>query len=271
MFYHYHAYGASRWSPRKPDVIVGGVVGLCCLVSGAKWYAERSSDKRHDQRLLNFMRNNFACSLHNVRQGRWWVMLTCSVMHSGPIDLAFNMHTLWGLGQHIIMILGAPSLFGIWVFAGLGGSAAYLGWQLHQIKQRKKRVGRMPNQNGRRLDGVRVTQEYDSHIYRLERYRATNGASGSLAGLLGALMCYDPMTPVMFYAVFPMRVWGVNLVLALVDVVCTAKGYSTSLGNGRLLGGLASGFIYCYAKCQKFSISPAWTMMGGMGRILPTC
>lgn len=259
MSYHYHAYGSPRWALRKPDVIVGGVVGLCCLVSGANWYAERISDKRHDQRLLNFMRNNFACSLHNVRQGRWWVMLTCSVMHSGPMNLALNMCTLWGLGQQITMILGAPSFLGVWIFAGLGGSAAHLGWQLHQIKQRKK------NQNPKRLD---ARTNWD--INRLERYRAAIGASGSLTGLLGALMCYDPMSPVMFYTVFPMRVWGVNLVLALVDVVCTAKGYSSWLGHGGLLGGLASGMIYYYAKCQKVSTSPAWGMMRGIGRILPT-
>lgn len=161
------------------------------------------------------------------------------------------------------MIFGALAFLAIWVFAGLGGSAANLGWQLHQIKQRRKK-------NGKRLDVRTRFQQCNSDMYRLERYRAAIGASGSLAGLLGALMCHDPMTPVMFNAVFPMRVWGVNLVLALVDVVCTAKGYSPWLGHGGVLSGLASGIVYYYAKGQKLSMRPARNILSGIGRTLPT-
>lgn len=76
---------------------------------------------------MEFMRNNWTASLPNLREGRWWTLVTAAFSHS---DLGHLAVSLWGLyqGSKIIQLIGvsAPRLVVLALGSGAAGSAGYL-------------------------------------------------------------------------------------------------------------------------------------------------
>lgn len=63
-----------------------------------------------------------------VRRGEWWRLLTATFMHIDPLHLAMNMVALWQVGTVLEPHYGRGRFVGLYLAAGLAGSAVSLAW-----------------------------------------------------------------------------------------------------------------------------------------------
>ena len=219
---------SSTWDIYKPRVVTGGLIGLCCGLFGYNWYSE----SRTDTNGMAFIHQNFVSSPENLRAGRWWTVVTSSVMHfSGP-HLFMNMYSLWAVGPICIGAFGVANFIGLWVVAEVACSSAHLYWKNRGEQLRRK------------LQGWRFSSNRAEFA---PTYGGAVGASGSLLGMTTLLMCLRPSLPV-----YPMFIpiatplWAFNLAFASFSVYCLTNEALPWLGHAGHLGGMAGGVIYYY-------------------------
>jgi membrane associated rhomboid family serine protease len=61
-----------------------------------------------------------------VAQGDWWRLITAAFLHANIIHIAFNMFALWVIGGPVETYLGRARFLGLYLVAGLAGSAGAL-------------------------------------------------------------------------------------------------------------------------------------------------
>ena len=61
-----------------------------------------------------------------VHQGDWWRLFTAAFLHYGPLHLALNMYSLYWVGSVLETVIGPWRFLGLYVAAGLVGSAGAL-------------------------------------------------------------------------------------------------------------------------------------------------
>jgi membrane associated rhomboid family serine protease len=61
-----------------------------------------------------------------VNNGGWWRLITAAFLHANLIHLGFNMLALWWIGAPVEHYLGRIRYIGLYVVAGLAGSAGAL-------------------------------------------------------------------------------------------------------------------------------------------------
>ncbi|MCJ1454158.1 hypothetical protein MMC28_004508 [Mycoblastus sanguinarius] len=226
----YHEYGPplSYWNRNKPNIVVGGIIGLCTAGFTYSWYAEQVFLRTRKHKRLDSIRNNFVCSLDNWRAGRWWTLITPSVMHFGGTHLFLNMLGLWSFSFTFVSLFGVSGLAGIWLAGGTACSAASLIWQGYLEKESKNRAG------------------YKGHNSHLDqRPSGSVGASGSILGLSAATMCRIPSLRVSLIGL-PVPLWGTNLGFAAFSVYCMVNDAFPGIGHAGHLGGMAGGIAYFY-------------------------
>jgi membrane associated rhomboid family serine protease len=61
-----------------------------------------------------------------VQHGDWWRLITAAFLHASIIHIAFNMLALWWIGAPVEEYLGRTRYIGLYLVAGLAGSAGAL-------------------------------------------------------------------------------------------------------------------------------------------------
>ena len=61
-----------------------------------------------------------------MKQGDWWRLITAAFLHANVIHIAFNMFALWVIGGPVEQYLGRARYLGLYLVAGLAGSAGAL-------------------------------------------------------------------------------------------------------------------------------------------------
>ncbi len=61
-----------------------------------------------------------------VDHGDWWRLITAAFLHASIIHIAFNMLALWWIGAPVEQYLGRARFIGLYLVAGLAGSAGAL-------------------------------------------------------------------------------------------------------------------------------------------------
>src|ERR1700710_323692 len=61
-----------------------------------------------------------------VDHGDWWRLLTAAFLHASIVHIAFNMLALWWIGAPVEQYLGRARYIGLYLVAGLAGSAGAL-------------------------------------------------------------------------------------------------------------------------------------------------
>ena len=172
---------------------------------------EVKQGSRNAYAILKSLKNNFVLSRDNIREGRYWVMLTSSFAHANFEHLLFNMLSLWGFGQAFIRTFGVGQFAVIWIGSSVVGSALQLGyWE--KIK----------------MPGV--------------GYEAV-GASGSIFGILSALsFVYPRMSVLLVFIPMPLRICMLGS--AAFSLGAVSQGWLPWMGHIDHLGGMAFGFMY---------------------------
>jgi membrane associated rhomboid family serine protease len=70
--------------------------------------------------------NNWALYGPLVHHGDWWRLITAAFLHASIVHIAFNMLALWWIGAPVEQYLGRARFVGLYLVAGLAGSAGAL-------------------------------------------------------------------------------------------------------------------------------------------------
>ena len=139
------------------------IVGTCVTVYAWYYLAEsrmrtHGSPKIRDA--LQSFQKNMVLSLRNVREGRYYTVVTSAFTHLGLAHLAFNMITLYSFAPLVITTWGVPIFASLYFGAAVSGSFAELWWwKTHEVI------------------GVE---------------RKAVGASGAIFGIIGSIACAAP-------------------------------------------------------------------------------
>jgi rhomboid protease GluP len=145
-----------------------------------------------------------------IQAGEVWRLLTSNFIHIGIIHLIFNLYALWALGPLTEKSYGRRRFFMIYILSGLGGSIA-------------------------------------SFLFTTA---LSAGASGSIFGLLGALLYYSYKRPYL---------WKSGLGMNLVIVIFVDFGFGLiqpGIDNFAHLGGLLSGTMTSILLTKSKPIDP---------------
>lgn len=209
----------SRWRSGldMSNVLTLGALGLFCAAFGFEQYARAEASQHRNWQPTKFVRDNLVLSLRNIREGRWWTLITYSFTHLATMHLFFNSIALLSSGPHIVTAFG-PSVFAIaWVGSALSCAGAGLWWD--------SRLGR----------------ESD-HV----------GASGVVFGFLTTIAFLSPRSQVQVFPImFPLPMYGVMLGTAGLTALCLGNSWFPSIGHAGHLGGMGFGALYYLAYLKR--------------------
>jgi membrane associated rhomboid family serine protease len=204
----------------SPNAVVGGTIALCTSVWLYSVIANEESTKpkqwgQRQKQKLELFRENFVASRANLKQGRWWTLVTHTFAHTEWWHLGMNMMALWSLGPYLIALHGARTFALVWLTAGAGGAAVQIYWPEIVREAMKRKIISKPfgNVHGNEL-GL--------------------GASGSISGLFGVLACTIPrvfMPQALLFAGF--------------SAVCLTYDFLPGVGHINHLGSMAIGASTC--------------------------
>lgn len=253
--YQNHYTSESFWARNKPEIVAGGLIGLCCGTFCFQWTAARLAEQG-DHAFSDLVRRNFISSAENIREGRWWVLITSSFAHVNLTHLAFNGLALWGFAGGCVQLIGVPYFLLLWVCTASTSSAAQIGWQNRLERLRKEMVGRRWDKAGdSTLLGIPISRERALAISGGSgalgvHYGGSEGASGVICGLTGLLLCLRPRMPIRQFIFLPMPLWLAQVVFVAGSAYCMATGSLPVIGHAAHLGGTAAGIAYYYAAAR---------------------
>jgi membrane associated rhomboid family serine protease len=156
--------------------------------------------------------NYFALSLHGLKQGYVWQLLTFQFMHAGWLHLIFNSIAIFFFGRQIEMIFGSARFLTLYFSSGIVGGLVQMLFALA-----------FPTFNG-----------------------AVVGASAGGYGLVAAFAALnwtERFTLFIYFMPVAMRgrtlFWGV-IVLAVIGILTPNSG----VANAAHLGGILTGFVF---------------------------
>lgn len=194
-------------------LIVGTVVAGCVALYGYEQFQEMEikNGSRKAYGALQNVKKHFVLSLDNIREGRYYVILTSAFAHVNGTHLLVNMMALWGFGKTTVQLFGLRHFAMIW-----WGSAA-LG-SILQLEYWKK--------------FERPGLKYESV-----------GASGGVFGIMSALSFVYPQMRV-WLVVIPMTLRMCMTISVALSVGAIKEGWLPQIGHVNHLGGMAFGFVY---------------------------
>lgn len=203
-----------RGTPLQVVLVLGGIIVACGAVFLMSRYLRPE-----------LMIGHFACSWSNVMvHKRYYTLLTSAFTHFGGMHLLFNMVTLWGIAQPVLMTLGVGEFMAFFVASSIFSSLTQLAYDRFLSRP-----------------GCRAMALMRPHV----------GASGALLAVFGFIVAVWPENGynIMF---IPVR-WSAEslaLVLAAFDVggmlIKTLLGQHRgfAIGHACHFGGLVFGYAY---------------------------
>jgi membrane associated rhomboid family serine protease len=156
-----------------------------------------------------FMRRNFLLNEYNLRNGRFYTIVTSAFSHMNLMHLAANMIGLWFFGVPLEAAIGAGGLLAVYM-AGAFGSFAALTYQF----------------KGRRY-----------------RYALPNvlGASGATSAIFCYFICGNPWQPVLLFFIPMPAILAGLVIFGLGGSISEPVSHAGHVGGG--LAGAAYYFL----------------------------
>ena len=245
----YPGFPQSFWQRKKPDIVVGGVMALCSAVYVGNWWADQRARNLHDVKPLKFLHKNFVCSLENVREGRWWVMLTSSITHFDLIHFGLNMVGVWSFGRLILYNFGTVAFLGAWTLGGFACAVSSLLYNQRRLEYAKTNTGRRLGTKGQKEQQRRIwfAPKYDLDVEPL--YGGSVGASGSILSLAAVAACLAPRLRIGLipFPFLTLQLWVWLAGETALSLYCMDTGLFPSISHAGHLGGTAAGIASYYA------------------------
>ncbi|KAJ9480252.1 Rhomboid protein 1, mitochondrial [Pseudozyma hubeiensis] len=208
---------SDRHLSRLPRNFVLYTILLLNFLVFASWmYASESLRKFSDPRPYIFLSKNFLSGLTNVREGRWWTMLTSCVSHEQLNHFLVNMVSLAFMAPPVLALTGPTTFVLLYFGAGMVSSiVSMIGKSL------------VPPEQKRGVGGSGFS----------------HGASGSVYAIMSTFACVHPTATFLIFFVIPAPAWAcVSGIFAwdLWHAAKTPKGRTDSAGHvGGILAGIA--------------------------------
>lgn len=207
----------TRLFSRLPsNFVLYTIIGLNILVFGSWMYAAETLRKFSDPRPYIFLSKNFLSGLTNVREGRWWTMLTSCVSHEQLNHFLVNMVSLAFMAPPVLALTGPTTFVLLYFGAGIVSSVvSMVGKQLVPPKDERRGLGSF-----------------------------SHGASGSVYAIMATFACVNPTATFLIFFVIPAPAWAcVSGIFAwdLWHAAKTPKGRTDSAGH---VGGILAGILF---------------------------
>ena len=163
------------------------------------------------------------------KRGEWWRMLTCGVVHTDYMHLAFNMISLFMFGGWFEHVISSWRFGMVYVLGVLAGSFA----------------------------SVIVHRNAPSYM--------AVGASAGVSAVIGAATVIYPDLPIMLLIIpFPMPAWVFGCLFIVYAVVFASRGVD-NVGHEAHLGGMLAGMTLVAAFYPGIALDHAYAIIAMLG------
>ncbi|KAH9007083.1 rhomboid-domain-containing protein [Lactarius hatsudake] len=200
-----------RFDNTPPVYIIFGILGINGAVFAAWSYVQMFQGTLYRppsaKWLARWLQDNFINSYENLRDGRFWTLVTSTFSHAQFGHALFNGLTFWFLAPTALTVLGNTQFLALYLGSGAFASLVSLVWN----KERN----------------------YHSH-----------GASGAIYALASFFAFAAPRARFLLFFVLPMPAWACIGGIACFDVYNAFTRQFPSLDSAGHVGGLAGGALY---------------------------
>jgi len=172
-----------------------------------------------------FMIDNFTISIHNLKEGRVWTLLTSTFSQKEFFHLVFNMITLYFVGGRMLEVLGRSRFLKLYIIGGLCSTAATVAISL-------SKTANTPTE--------KIIREYSRSL----------GASGSVMSCVVLYGLLFPRSIVMINFILPVPAALMVAMYILIDLYGLEYG-SGGVNNVGHLAGAAYGIAYYLYNLRK--------------------
>jgi len=196
------------------SIVIWGILGINAAVF-LVWNFAASNIKMGNPSIYITMRRHFLQSAQNLREGRYWTLLTSCFSHQDTFHFLFNSIALYTIAPTVLAALGNARFVGFYLASGVISNLFSHYWHSY----------------------ARPDPNYSSH-----------GASGAVSAAMAFSTCLEPTATFLLFGIVPMPAWF------LVGGLLAYDGYNTwfDVKNGvnaaAHIGGLAAGFAYFFRK-----------------------
>lgn len=205
------------------------MVAVCVSLTAWGLWAVNQEEHHDNGAPFKFIRENFVSSLTNMREGRWWTLLTPTVMHLHPVHLIANMLCLGSIGPVFVSFFGVPTFVVLWVGAGVVASTTSL---LHDYFKEKD-------------ESAATTIDTTTPAPTSPQSETIGlGSSGSLFGMVSFIACADPLFDLgVLMLPIALPAWQLVGGFAVLSASAIAFDWAPYIGHDAHLGGMAAGVL----------------------------
>jgi len=156
--------------------------------------------------LARWLQDNFINSYENLRQGRFWTLITSTFSHAQPGHALFNGLTFYFLAPTALAVLGNTQFLILYLGSGAFSSLLSLAWN--------------------------------------KRNHHSHGASGAIYALASFFAFAAPRAQFLLFFVVPMPAWACIGAIACFDVYNAFTRRFPTLDSAGHVGGLTAGALY---------------------------
>ncbi|TFK27084.1 hypothetical protein FA15DRAFT_567481, partial [Coprinopsis marcescibilis] len=208
--------------PRRPpsffdrisdNTIIYGILGLNILVFGMWYMADQKLRLERDPQAVVWMFKNFTSSIENLKQGRFWTLLTSCFSQRDFSHIIFNAFTFYFTAPAVLYMLGARKFLWVYIGGGLVSSATSL--------------------------------IYANYITQSDR--PSLGASGAIFSIVTFLACAAPTMIFRLYGIVPVPAWLLVSGLFGYDAYQTVNKTQGTVDTVGHIGGVLAGIAFFIA------------------------
>lgn len=203
------------WSRFDARAVILAVIGVNTLVFVGWAWARENMQRFADPRAMITMSKNFLSGEINMREGRWWTLLTSCFSHEAPMHLLFNMVTLGFMSPPVVALTG-PTMFLV-LYCG-GGIISSV------VSMVGKRVFETEEQRRRRP--------------------FSHGASGSVYAIMSTFACVQPRAQFLLFFVLPLPAWACVSGIFAWDVAQAVLNPGQRTDSAGHIGGVMAGILF---------------------------
>ncbi|KAI0002993.1 hypothetical protein BJV74DRAFT_814735 [Russula compacta] len=201
-----------RFNRIPANYIVFGVLGINGVVFAGWSYVQIFRGTVHARPpsakwLARWLQDNFINSYENLREGRFWTLVTSTFSHTQPGHALLNGLTFWFLAPTALAVLGNTQFLVLYLTSGAFASLSSLAWN--------------------------TERNYHSH-----------GASGAIYALASFFAFAAPRAQFLLFFVLPMPAWACIGGIACFDVYNAFTRRFSTLDSAGHVGGLTAGALY---------------------------
>jgi membrane associated rhomboid family serine protease len=237
---------SSFWGGDDSNTLPFSIALVCGACSAYAYWAINQQKTKGDTTHEKIIQQNFILSLANYREGRWWTMLTSTIMHIAPAHLGANLFGLVSIGPLVVDVFGPRTFIIAWVGAGLCSSVVTL------IRETIREKREQEQEEKRKANSEFPGASSSSKRNNAASDHGSLGASGSLFGLFTMAACYAPhMSMQLMMIPVSIPAWGLMLGSVGFSIAAWVNGWLPSVGHEAHLGGMAFGALYYFTMLRK--------------------